>query len=261
MKKTFALIALFLLCGEIMAQNGEILYNNQKLVFGLNEGKIFDFDQDSELDMEITINNWSNQYTQKFQINFLFLNPVYGHYSTTVWRSQELAFGDTISQTSNPWFNVEREFYPNETFDYESLYAGIWKPVDNGFCYGWIRYSLKIDVAHPSSSELIIYEYAYCTIPNYPFRVGQTSLDWGVEEVESTAFATIHPNPTNGTFTITGKNLKSAEVLNTLGQSVVKVQGEGETLQIDIANLPAGIYFVNIMDEEGRKCVRKIVKE
>ena len=35
----------------------------------------------------------------------------------------------------------------------------------------------------------------------------------------------------------------------------------GETLQIDIANLPAGVYFVNIMDEEGRKCVRKVVKE
>ena len=39
------------------------------------------------------------------------------------------------------------------------------------------------------------------------------------------------------------------------------VQGKGETLQIDIANLPAGVYFINITDEEGRKCVRKVVKE
>ena len=61
--------------------------------------------------------------------------------------------------------------------------------------------------------------------------------------------------------TITGKNLKSAEVLNTLGQRVAKVQDKGETLQVDIAKLPAGVYFVNVMDEEGRKCVRKVVKE
>ena len=71
----------------------------------------------------------------------------------------------------------------------------------------------------------------------------------------------IYPNPTNGLATVTGKNLKSAEVFNILGQRVAKVQGQGETLQIDIANLPAGVYFVNIMDEEGRKCIRKVVKE
>ena len=71
----------------------------------------------------------------------------------------------------------------------------------------------------------------------------------------------ISPNPTTGFVTITGKNLKSAEVLNMFGQCVAKVQGQGETLQVDIAKLPAGVYFVNIMDEEGRKCVRKVVKE
>ena len=71
----------------------------------------------------------------------------------------------------------------------------------------------------------------------------------------------IYPNPTNGLATVTGKNLKSAEVFNILGQRVAKVQGQGETMQIDIAKLPAGVYFVNIMDEEGRKCVRKVVKE
>ena len=75
------------------------------------------------------------------------------------------------------------------------------------------------------------------------------------------AFVTIYPNPASSTFTITGKNLKSAEVLNALGQRVATAKGKGETLQIDIANLPAGIYFVNITDEEGHKCVRKVVKE
>ena len=71
----------------------------------------------------------------------------------------------------------------------------------------------------------------------------------------------IYPNPTNGLATVTGKNLKSAEVFNILGQRVAKVQGQGETMQIDIAKLPAGVYFVNVTDEEGRKCVRKVVKE
>lgn len=71
----------------------------------------------------------------------------------------------------------------------------------------------------------------------------------------------VHPNPTKGLVTITGKGLRQAEVFNTLGQRVTTVQGKGETLQFDISRLPAGVYFVSITDEEGRKCTRKVVKE
>ena len=72
---------------------------------------------------------------------------------------------------------------------------------------------------------------------------------------------TVHPNPTTGLVTITGKNLKQAEVLNALGQRVATIAGEGNTFSIDIAKLPAGVYFVTVSDTEGRKCVRKVVKE
>ena len=46
-----------------------------------------------------------------------------------------------------------------------------------------------------------------------------------------------------------------------LGQKMLYVQGKGKELQIDMTALPAGIYFVTVTDEEGRKCVRKVVKE
>ena len=72
---------------------------------------------------------------------------------------------------------------------------------------------------------------------------------------------TLYPNPTIGQVTITGKDLKTAEVFNTIGQCVATVKGEGDQFTVDISNLPAGVYFVNITDGEGRKCVRKVVKE
>ena len=71
----------------------------------------------------------------------------------------------------------------------------------------------------------------------------------------------VFPNPTTNFVTITGQDLKAAEVFNTLGQHVATATGEGERLTVNLSEMPAGIYFVNVTDKEGRKCVRKVVKE
>ena len=75
------------------------------------------------------------------------------------------------------------------------------------------------------------------------------------EEIE------VYPHPATGIVTIIGKDLIVAEVFNTIGQCLATVKGEGEQLTMDISNLPAGVYFVNITDGEGRKCVKKVIKE
>jgi len=71
----------------------------------------------------------------------------------------------------------------------------------------------------------------------------------------------VYPNPTNGQVTITGENLRKAEVFNMLGQCVATAIGEGEMLHINLANLPEDIYFVSVTDVNGRKYVRKVLKE
>ena len=82
----------------------------------------------------------------------------------------------------------------------------------------------------------------------------------GIDE-QNSSFAVVLPNPTSGQVTIMGEGLRQAEVFNLVGQRVLSVQGKGNELSIDMATLPAGIYFVTVTDEEGRKCVRKVVKE
>jgi hypothetical protein len=101
--------------------------------------------------------------------------------------------------------------------------------------------------------DVIRIEIHYANTPMPDYDVDEYSIEQG--------FCTVYPNPTNGMVTITGLNLRQAEVVNTLGQRVAIVHGEGNQLSVNISNLPAGIYFVNVTDEEGRKCVRKVVKE
>jgi len=133
------------------------------------------------------------------------------------------------------------------------------RKVGDDHYYAWV----KTDSGWSNNRRVYacVEEFAYCSIPNYPLRWGQTDLNESIEEKGSTAFATVHPNPTNGLVTIAGENLRQAEVVNVLGQQILCVQGKDNELHIDMTALPAGIYFVTVTDEEGRKCMHKVLKE
>lgn len=180
--------------------------------------------------------------------------------------------GDTIANIEGSWYPSYRFFYnlnhhlddvPHVASD-DHCFISVRKATEGGYCYGWINAIIYIPPENQVDDYhiyLTVCDMSYCTIPNYPLVVGQVDFSWVVDNNESTAFATLHPNPTTGQVTIMGHDLKAAVVFNTLGQQVATATGEGETLQVNIATLPAGVYFVNVTDSEGRKCVRKVVKE
>lgn len=92
-------------------------------------------------------------------------------------------------------------------------------------------------------------------------QVTDTINSAGVPEPMALEGVQVHPNPTTGLVTVTGRSLRQVELSNVMGQHLLTAKSEGDELTLDIGSLPAGIYFVTITDEEGRKCVRKVVKE
>ena len=139
----------------------------------------------------------------------------------------------------------------------------------------WVEGCNRYTLPHLRNTDtFFVFSSDYLTQQNYliliPYCVKRLELyysqtpkpNYDVKEQNiSMASATIHPNPTAGQFTVTGKDLRQAEVFNTLGQRILTVKGEGETLSLDLNGQPAGIYFVSITDREGRTCVKKVVKE
>lgn len=225
----------------------------------------FDMDQDG-------FNEWVfRAWDCGHQAVGVIITPNANHFSDTLGLftrlrvNEYLHVGDTITNCEewpHPDYNLNIDegsgAFPNQ-------YVCMRYQVEDGYCYGWVHFSVEFyepaPIYGPYYADVVLHEMAYCTIPNYSLIVGQTSLDWGTEENEATAFANLHPNPTIGQVTITGFNLKQAEVFNILGQRVATAKGEDERFIVDISNLPTGIYFVTITDEEGRKCVKKVVKE
>lgn len=133
---------------------------------------------------------------------------------------------------------------------------------EDGYYYGWFETYNRV-VSQKNEKQISHYGFdrtAYCTIPNYPLQWGQTEF-WGVEENGDNASGKLHPNPTTSVVTITGDGLQQAEVVNMLGQRVATAQAKGNSLTVDLGTMPAGVYFVTVTDESGKKCVSKVVKE
>ena len=68
----------------------------------------------------------------------------------------------------------------------------------------------------------------------------------------------IYPNPTNGPVRIEGATIAEVKVYNTLGQLVKTIRNSNE---VNLKDLPQGIYTVHVTNEEGNSLIRKVLKE
>ncbi len=75
----------------------------------------------------------------------------------------------------------------------------------------------------------------------------------------------LFPNPVSHVLTIENWQGKDLEIVNTLGQVVMKKSGENAqnsaNLTLTVSHIPNGIYFVRSKNTEGRDFVEKIVKQ
>ena len=249
MKKAITIFALIILyiCGK--AQQGEIIYVDYEpdwIAQDSFDTLWIDFDQDGTRDLlfYLELNGAATLRT------LLTANS---------WEVHPMRDDDTIppypaiSEIDELWVTHPYVLTPGNYVPGGSIFKwAVRHRVEERYYYGWFQV-LPIPVSFD--------RYAYCTIPDYPLIWGETSLTGVDEKEESSAFAIVHPNPTKAFVSVIGEDLCQAEVINTLGQQMLSIQGKGNELQIDMATLPAGIYFVTVTDEEGRKCVRKVVKE
>ena len=70
--------------------------------------------------------------------------------------------------------------------------------------------------------------------------------DYGVEEPVLTEGLQVYPNPTTGLITITGIQSGEYRITNTIGQTLMTGRIDNENQQINVSQLPNGLYFITI---------------
>ena len=206
--------------------------------------------QDDTLYMDFDQNGTNDAY-----LTIEAASPGYWFYIKTV-ADWELS---AISNVSLPINNVEEWGCSFCWLDEPQSKFAIRHKENNRFLYGWFA-AFQYITFEPFTPHLELDKMVFCLIPDYPLLWGQTSLNWNFSDESTDIYVSVHPNLTDGTITIVGNGLRSAVVYNMLGQYVISAQGDGDQITVDLGGQPAGIYFVNVTDTEGRKCVRKVVK-
>jgi spore coat protein CotH len=78
----------------------------------------------------------------------------------------------------------------------------------------------------------------------------------GMQENEEDQAITVYPNPANEVVTIQFNNTKQRNLItftNVLGQDVFVIQSVNKSETINIANLPAGLYFIRVNQDQFQK--------
>ena len=226
------------------AQTGEIIYHDYEpdlmLQFGQQPTEIgIDLDEDGIDDMRL----------------YWFLTSGDGGFvidglgqDVELCKAEE---GDTISMLTGWRGKI--------TFPYTHENYAVRIKKEEKYYYGWFR-SYE-DYVPNVKDNYCVDKTVFCTIPNYPLRWGQTDLYDDVEESVPNSFATVQPNPTAGLFTITGLRIQQIEIYDALGQEIASFRANGNQTTIDLSSQPAGVYLVSITDTEGRRCVKKVVRQ
>jgi len=88
-----------------------------------------------------------------------------------------------------------------------------------------------------------------------------TPVGVGISSNDLAENISISPNPSNGNFTINNpaEGKINIEVLNILGSSVLKTQSSEKNIHINMESAMKGIYFVQLVNSQGKKIVKKLV--
>ncbi|MCW3123493.1 MAG: Serine/threonine-protein kinase PknD [Flavipsychrobacter sp.] len=150
----------------------------------------------------------------------------------------------------------------------DTLECGLYVP-DIYKSYNWYVFDFWLPGGLPSAMGNTTY-YTASTSSNYAYVVVDSNGCIGrsdtaarcVEAVNTVAnpgpTITIFPNPVSATLTITSTDkISSVSVSNLIGQTLYNYQYHNLQVQVDVAELPTGVYIVRINDTEIRKFVKQ----
>lgn len=188
----------------------------------------------------------------------------------SIWGSQPGMYTVTAYPEACPDFGYSSGVGPVVSFLEATIEEGEWETGEQFFYalpeLGYYEYQWYIDgepYENDSSTPWILYKDG---LPNGVITVEITNPEpctslsegilWeglGIEDFDASSLA-IYPNPTTGIINVDGlvpNTVNSIVVYNSIGKVVRSMEVHNVMLQIDLSDLPVGMFMLKIQDENG----------
>ena len=124
--------------------------------------------------------------------------------------------------------------------------------------YTFVFDNTTIDFAYSKMSSAS-YTLAYHGNANRGYKIGVALATLGVDDFEKNKIS-FSPNPTSDIFSIQSNDeVKFVRIYDTTGKQVSFFKNKKE--EINISNLPSGIYFVEVENADSKTYTEKIIKK
>ena len=184
-------------------------------------------------------------------------------------REPRLGYGELIVDDNN--WDIKKLFdddIPLSSYTNWSCYmeiphgdfhVGLRHHVGNeNYYYGWIRFNVRN--LGDEGPLITIHDMAYCTIPNYPLMFGQKDF-MDIEENEyATANASLFPNPVEDRLSLQLSGNVSCKNVEIYGIDGRLLKSQNDNFEnIDVSDLPTGLYIAKINLNDGTVFTEKVV--
>ncbi|MBQ3594908.1 MAG: T9SS type A sorting domain-containing protein [Bacteroidales bacterium] len=232
-------------------EDGRIIYTDfepdtiiSPIVYYYDGGDSIDVNRDSEWDLY-----FNKQYYSPGPTSF-------NMYACNNWEICAIMHDSISVHTHWIWDNTFMDVYFNQD---TIINLGLRYSInDVEYCYGWIR--LSYDRLSGDAFSITIYDMAYCTIPNYPLRFGQTSFTDVDENGYELPEAMLFPNPADDKLSlrISGDISCDNVMIYGIDGRLLKMQND-DFENIDVSDMSGGIYITKITLDNGITYTDKIV--
>ena len=97
-----------------------------------------------------------------------------------------------------------------------------------------------------------------------PIYIHPCNNNTGIEDEESSSSISLFPNPTKSNITIRWdeqQDIERIQLFNTVGKKINELTANGNSVEINLSELPNSIYFVRLVSKDGVFTTHKVIKE
>jgi len=200
------------------------------------------------------IDNISNYDAEITQGQFFNLN---GYSDINIWNG-DIGISGAVNDWS--WWNYafgnpspinvgETHMQPQFDFVFDYNYTDTYKfTLHTIFSGGFTLFDGSPDLTLLRFASPVVFNKFYPDVPN---SINETTINANIS---------IYPNPTNGKFTVEGKNIEFIEITNIEGQLIKQIEINKDRINVDLSLQSKGIYFLKVVTSKGI-AVKKVVLE